>query len=124
MLPVGTSAEEGISQETSGSGNKGSLKLRINLAKPKREKEKLQKQKSGGITPVDNWGSEEVAAWLEALDLGEYKEVFMRHDIQGCELILLERRDLKDLGITKVGHMKRILQGIKDTSSQPQKNSP
>lgn len=46
---------------------------------------------------MDNWGSEEVAAWLEALDLGEYKEVFMRHDIQGCELILLERRDLKVL---------------------------
>ncbi|XP_066496267.1 diacylglycerol kinase delta-like [Tiliqua scincoides] len=125
MVPVGTSAEEGLGQETSGSSNKGSLKLRINLNKPRREKEKLQKQKSGfGITPVDNWGPEEVAAWLEALDLGEYKEVFMRHDIQGSELILLERRDLKDLGITKVGHVKRILQGVKDTASQLQKNSP
>uniref|UniRef100_A0A670YNT8 Diacylglycerol kinase n=1 Tax=Pseudonaja textilis TaxID=8673 RepID=A0A670YNT8_PSETE len=45
--------------------------------------------------PVDSWGPEEVAAWLEALDLGEYKELFVRHDIQGSELILLERRDLK-----------------------------
>lgn len=44
---------------------------------------------------MDSWGPEEVAAWLEALDLGEYKELFMRHDIQGSELILLERRDLK-----------------------------
>lgn len=59
MPPAATpfSPTQGISQETSGSGNKGSLKLRINLAKPKREKEKLQKQKSGGITPGTAAGS-------------------------------------------------------------------
>ncbi|XP_053129577.1 diacylglycerol kinase delta-like isoform X2 [Hemicordylus capensis] len=125
MAPIINSAEEGIHQEISGSGSKGSLKLRINLAKPKKEKEKekLQKQKSSGLTAVDNWGPEEVAAWLEALDLGEYREIFARHDIQGSELILLERRDLKDLGISKVGHVKRILQGIKDTTNQLQRSS-
>uniref|UniRef100_A0A663EIB3 Diacylglycerol kinase n=1 Tax=Aquila chrysaetos chrysaetos TaxID=223781 RepID=A0A663EIB3_AQUCH len=68
---------------------------------------------------ADKWGSEEVAAWLEALGLGEYRDIFVRHDIQGSELILLERRDLKDLGITKVGHMKRILQAIKEAAVQP-----
>ncbi|KAJ6653547.1 hypothetical protein lerEdw1_009127 [Lerista edwardsae] len=126
MAPVVAPAEEGLGQETSGSSSKGSLKLRINLAKPKREKDKerLQKAKAGGLTPVDHWGPEDVAAWLETLDLGEYREIFMRHDIQGSELILLERRDLKDLGITKVGHVKRILQGIKDTAGQLQKPSP
>lgn len=45
--------------------------------------------------PADKWGAEEVAAWLEALGLGEYRDIFIRHDIQGSELILLERRDLK-----------------------------
>ncbi|XP_015746156.2 diacylglycerol kinase eta-like, partial [Python bivittatus] len=119
MAPISNSVEEVTSQEAPVSSNKGSLKLRINLAKPKKEKEKLQKQRSGGITPVDSWGPEEVAAWLEALDLGEYKELFVRHDIQGSELILLERRDLKELGISKVGHLKRILQGIKDSTSPP-----
>uniref|UniRef100_A0A8D0KZ56 Diacylglycerol kinase n=1 Tax=Strix occidentalis caurina TaxID=311401 RepID=A0A8D0KZ56_STROC len=68
---------------------------------------------------ADKWGSEEVAAWLEVLGLGEYRDIFVRHDIQGSELILLERRDLKDLGITKVGHMKRILQAIKELSNPP-----
>ncbi|XP_058052913.1 diacylglycerol kinase kappa [Ahaetulla prasina] len=116
MAPVSSSIEEVMGQEAPGSSNKGSLKLRINLAKPK--KEKLQKQRSGGVTPVDSWGPEEVAAWLEALDLGEYKELFMRHDIQGSELMLLERRDLKELGISKVGHVKRLLQGIKDPAGQ------
>ncbi|XP_067327696.1 diacylglycerol kinase kappa [Anolis sagrei] len=116
MAPIISSTEEGISQEAPGASNKGSLKLRINLAKPK--KEKLQKHRSSGVTPVENWGPEEVAAWLDALDLGEYKETFVRHDIQGAELILLERKDLKDLGVSKVGHLKRILQGIKDAASQ------
>uniref|UniRef100_A0A8B9GYU4 Diacylglycerol kinase n=1 Tax=Astyanax mexicanus TaxID=7994 RepID=A0A8B9GYU4_ASTMX len=66
-------------------------------------------------TPVI-WGVEEVAAWLEQLCLSEYKEIFIGHDVRGSELLHLERRDLKDLGVTKVGHMKRILQGIRDLS--------
>lgn len=44
---------------------------------------------------VKKWGTEEVAAWLDSVGLGEYKDIFIRHDIQGSELVLLERRDLK-----------------------------
>nr|XP_020659929.1 diacylglycerol kinase eta isoform X1 [Pogona vitticeps] len=80
---------------------------------PKFKKEKIQKQKTS-LQPVQKWGTDEVAAWLDLLSLGEYKEIFISHDIRGTELLHLERRDLKDLGITKVGHMKRILQGIKE----------
>ncbi|XP_062831675.1 diacylglycerol kinase eta isoform X3 [Anolis carolinensis] len=80
---------------------------------PKFKKEKSQKQKTSP-QPVQKWGTDEVAAWLDLLSLGEYKEIFISHDIRGSELLHLERRDLKDLGITKVGHMKRILQGIKE----------
>ncbi|XP_050830598.1 diacylglycerol kinase delta isoform X4 [Serinus canaria] len=99
--------------------SKGSFKLRLNIPKSRKEKDKLQKQKANSVLPADKWGSEEVAAWLETLGLGEYRDIFVRHDIQGSELILLERRDLKDLGITKVGHMKRILQAIKELSNLP-----
>ncbi|XP_041974218.1 diacylglycerol kinase eta [Aricia agestis] len=63
---------------------------------------------------VRSWGISEVQAWLETLDLGEYSEAFARHDVTGRELLSLARRDLRDLGITKVGHVKRILQGVKD----------
>ncbi|XP_055022557.1 diacylglycerol kinase delta-like isoform X1 [Boleophthalmus pectinirostris] len=63
---------------------------------------------------VHLWGTEEVGAWLEALALSEYREIFSGHDVRGAELLSLERRDLKDLGVTKVGHMKRILQGIRE----------
>ncbi|XP_016780741.2 diacylglycerol kinase eta isoform X8 [Pan troglodytes] len=87
---------------------------------PKFKKEKVQKQKTSS-QPVQKWGTEEVAAWLDLLNLGEYKDIFIRHDIRGAELLHLERRDLKDLGIPKVGHVKRILQGIKELGrSTPQ----
>ncbi|NWX38498.1 DGKD kinase, partial [Notiomystis cincta] len=96
--PIAHPAEEpGFSQEGASSANKGSFKLRLNIPKPRKEKDKLQKQKANSALPgkVSSWGSEEVAAWLEALGLGEYRDIFVRHDIQGSELILLERRDLK-----------------------------
>ncbi|XP_055868599.1 diacylglycerol kinase delta-like isoform X5 [Biomphalaria glabrata] len=63
---------------------------------------------------IRSWTLEEVGQWLESLSLGEYKESFMSHEITGAEVLNLERRDLKDLGITKVGHLKRIQQGIKE----------
>uniref|UniRef100_H3B529 Diacylglycerol kinase n=1 Tax=Latimeria chalumnae TaxID=7897 RepID=H3B529_LATCH len=109
MAQVINANEEEVSQGSS----KGSMKLKM-IPKPKKDRDKLQKQKSNCSLPVEKWGTEEVAAWLESLGLSEYKSIFIRHDIQGPELTLLERRDLKFLGITKVGHMKRILQGIKD----------
>uniref|UniRef100_A0A8D3EBA3 Diacylglycerol kinase n=1 Tax=Scophthalmus maximus TaxID=52904 RepID=A0A8D3EBA3_SCOMX len=63
---------------------------------------------------VHQWGTDEVGAWLDFLCLTEYKDIFIGHDVRGAELMHLERRDLKDLGVTKVGHMKRILQGIRE----------
>ncbi|XP_051966669.1 diacylglycerol kinase delta-like isoform X2 [Xyrauchen texanus] len=86
---------------------------------PKFKKDKNNKNKemcAAPNMPVYMWGVDEVAVWLEMLCLSEYKEIFIRHDIRGPELLQLERRDLKDLGVTKVGHMKRILQGIRDLS--------
>ena len=62
--------------------------------------------------PVETWTGIEVGDWLDFLQLGEYKLHFLRHDVQGAELLTLQRRDLKELGIKKVGHIKRILQGI------------
>lgn len=66
---------------------------------------------------VSTWGTAEVATWLESLQLGEYVDSFTCHDIRGKELLTLARRDLKDLGITKVGHVKRILQAVQDLKS-------
>ncbi|XP_018121309.1 diacylglycerol kinase delta isoform X4 [Xenopus laevis] len=86
----------------------------------KKEKNSRNKEtRSSAGHPAHLWGTEEVSLWLERLSLSEYKEVFTRHDIRGCELLHLERRDLKELGVTKVGHMKRILHGIQELSPPP-----
>ncbi|KDR19859.1 hypothetical protein L798_05107 [Zootermopsis nevadensis] len=79
---------------------------------------KFRRRGSGGgsrtARDVATWGVAEVAAWLETLQLSEYAESFTRHDIRGRELLTLGRRDLKELGVTKVGHVKRILQAVRD----------
>lgn len=66
---------------------------------------------------VSNWGVAEVVTWLETMQLGEYVDTFTRNDVRGKELLTLSRRDLKELGIVKVGHVKRILQASKDLNS-------
>lgn len=71
-------------------------------------------QRSSSREAVSNWGVNEVITWLEAMQLSEYIDSFIKNDIRGKELLTLARRDLKDLGVTKVGHVKRILQAIKD----------
>uniref|UniRef100_A0A8C1WGW0 Diacylglycerol kinase n=1 Tax=Cyprinus carpio TaxID=7962 RepID=A0A8C1WGW0_CYPCA len=54
-------------------------------------------------TAVSTWGVDEVGVWLEMLCLSEYKEIFIRHDIRGPELLQLERRDLKVSGCKNNG---------------------
>ncbi|XP_030635538.1 diacylglycerol kinase delta [Chanos chanos] len=99
-------------EDSSRVSGKSSIKLKI-MPKVKKEREKLHKQKSNSSLS-ERWDSEEVGVWLESLGLGEYREIFVGKDIQGCQLHQLQRQDLKELGISKVGHVKRILQAIKD----------
>lgn len=54
---------------------------------------------------VASWGTHEVATWLDTLQLSEYIDSFEKNDIRGRELLTLARRDLKDLGVTKVSHL-------------------
>lgn len=76
-----------------------------------------QKSTASTRETVANWGITEVVTWLKTMQLGEYVETFTRNDVRGKELLTLTRRDLKELGIVKVGHVKRILQACKDLNS-------
>ncbi|XP_030659474.1 diacylglycerol kinase delta isoform X3 [Nomascus leucogenys] len=106
--------EESVMLDLAKRSRSGKFRLVTKFKKEKNNKNKEAHSSLGA--PVHLWGTEEVAAWLEHLSLCEYKDIFTRHDIRGSELLHLERRDLKDLGVTKVGHMKRILCGIKELS--------
>ncbi|XP_053775199.1 diacylglycerol kinase delta isoform X2 [Desmodus rotundus] len=106
------SDEENVTSDLSKRSRSGKFRLVTKFKKEKNSKNRDAHSSLGA--PVHLWGTEEVAAWLEHLSLCEYKDIFTRHDIRGSELLHLERRDLKDLGVTKVGHVKRILCGIKE----------
>uniref|UniRef100_A0A673UCK4 Diacylglycerol kinase n=1 Tax=Suricata suricatta TaxID=37032 RepID=A0A673UCK4_SURSU len=112
--PLEPGDEENVMLELSKRSRSGKFRLVTKFKKEKNSKNREARSSLGA--PVHLWGTEEVAAWLEHLSLCEYKDIFTRHDIRGSELLHLERRDLKDLGVTKVGHMKRILCGIKELS--------
>ncbi|XP_071838981.1 diacylglycerol kinase delta-like isoform X3 [Apostichopus japonicus] len=82
--------------------------------KPLKRDSKSPPSSYSGGSDIKSWSAEEVATWLESISLEEYASQFIRNDIRGSELLCLERRDLKDIGVTKVGHIKRLQHAIKD----------
>lgn len=54
----------------------------------------------------------DVSAWLEELGLGEYAADFEENHVDGQVLAHLTADDLKDIGVTSVGHRRRLLEEI------------
>jgi class 3 adenylate cyclase len=54
----------------------------------------------------------DVAAWLTNLGLGQYETSFRDNAIEGDLLSTLTAEDLKDLGVTIVGHRRKLLDAI------------
>jgi class 3 adenylate cyclase len=54
----------------------------------------------------------DIAAWLRGLGLGEYEAAFRANEIDAALLPRLTAEDLKDLGVTLVGHRRRLLDAI------------
>src|SRR6516162_4768971 len=54
----------------------------------------------------------DVAAWLRGLGLERYDQAFRDNEIDEKVLSSLTTEDLKDLGVTLVGHRRRLLDAI------------
>lgn len=63
--------------------------------------------------PVLVWTKHDVADWLESLNLAEHKKAFLDNEIEGTHLHNLQKEDLVDLGVTRVGHRMNIERGLK-----------
>ncbi|KAM6980497.1 SH3 and multiple ankyrin repeat domains protein 2-like [Aplochiton taeniatus] len=63
--------------------------------------------------PVELWGKLDVADWLESLHLGEHRDAFVDNEIEGAHLASLQKEDLIDLGVTRVGHRMNIERALK-----------
>src|SRR5512144_1718802 len=55
---------------------------------------------------------QQVADWLEALGLGQYAQRFAENDIDFALLTKLTDTNLKELGVTSLGHRIRLLDAI------------
>ncbi len=53
-----------------------------------------------------------VAAWLRGLGLGQYEQAFRKNDIDGQVLADLTTEDLIGVGVTSVGHRRKLLAAI------------
>jgi SAM domain (Sterile alpha motif) len=51
----------------------------------------------------------DIAAWLDGLGLGQYKQAFRDNDIDGEVLRGLTADDLRELGVASIGHRRRLL---------------
>jgi PAS domain-containing protein len=65
------------------------------------------------------WTVSEVGKWLDFIELGQYKLIFIENSISGAELFELEAEDLASINVRQLGHRKRILKRI----AQLKKNS-
>ena len=66
------------------------------------------------VTEIDGplgW-TMDVADWLRTLNLGQYEAAFHENSVTVDLLPSLTAEDLKDLGITPVGHRRRLLDAI------------
>uniref|UniRef100_A0A7I4YMC1 Diacylglycerol kinase n=1 Tax=Haemonchus contortus TaxID=6289 RepID=A0A7I4YMC1_HAECO len=71
------------------------------------------RRRTGALsTHVTTWSVDDVSLWLNSLGLSHYASQFKANDIRGHELIHLERTDMKDLGVLKIGHAKRLQSAI------------
>jgi class 3 adenylate cyclase len=69
----------------------------------------------------------DIAAWLRGLDLERYVEAFQANDIDAAVLRTLNADDLKELGVTSLGHRKKLLRaivGLSGAEAQPPTAAP
>src|SRR5712692_570465 len=60
-----------------------------------------------------------VADWLKELGLAQYAQAFADNDIDRVVLLELTAEDLTGLGITSIGHRRKLLGAIKALQESP-----
>jgi class 3 adenylate cyclase/tetratricopeptide (TPR) repeat protein len=73
----------------------------------------LEPEEGKGASPKQS----EIGDWLDKLGLGQYRAAFAENDIDFAVLAHLTDGDLKELGLSSLGHRKRLLAAIVERSS-------
>ena len=76
------------------------------------------RSRTGGFNSVGARPMQQIADWLEKLGLGQYAQQFAENDINFTILSDLSDQDLKELGVSSLGHRRQLLRAIAELSIQ------
>jgi len=62
--------------------------------------------------PHLHWSAPTVGEWLASLGLALYSQKFVEHEVTGDLLEVMDKEDLRDLGVTLVGHRLKLLRAV------------
>jgi len=62
---------------------------------------------------VKNWDEERVCDWLRSVNCGDYEKLFRKNNINGENLLEMDKAVLQEMGIDKIGDRVRLFLGIK-----------
>ncbi|RDL35343.1 putative MAPKK kinase [Venustampulla echinocandica] len=66
-----------------------------------------------GPESAKNWDEARVGAWLRSVNCGDYEKLFMKNNINGENLLEMDKAVLQEMGIEKIGDRVRLFLGIK-----------
>jgi len=66
------------------------------------------------LKPPSQWTNDDVTEWLEHIGLSQYQDNFKEQYIDGRQLIHLKPQDLKDIGMVKQVHVRKMVRELKD----------
>lgn len=66
-----------------------------------------------GPESAKNWDEEQVCVWLRSVNCGDYEKIFKKNNINGENLLEMDKAVLQEMGIDKIGDRVRLFLGIK-----------
>ncbi|PSK42951.1 hypothetical protein B9Z65_6905 [Elsinoe australis] len=87
------------------------------MTSPEHTPTTFTRSQSGGshaspTTLITDWTPPQCGDYMKSLGLGQYAEAMIDEAINGEALIEMQHQDLKDMGITSVGHRLTVLKGV------------
>jgi len=76
-----------------------------------------ERARSWNNKPLEDWSQEDTLQWLNDNNLSKYCSSFKENDIDGSSMLELNETDLKDLGITSIGHRKVFMRHLNEAKN-------
>ena len=69
--------------------------------------------------PLHDWTVNDTADWLDSIFLNEYKNVFMKRNVDGPSLMQINSETLMSMGVKRLGHRLNIEKSLKHYARDP-----